>query len=234
MPVVSGAAIPNPSVALCRANPTTRISAKAVAPVAADWPMASPSEKLWSPSPTAVPSAMSWTDMPASSRRRRIRWANQTSDSSPNASERPNASSVDDEVRRSGRRRSWPPRGRPPRAPPPAPGCPRSGTGSRRQPPSSAGPASWSTGSGAGRRAGRGRSSAPAIAESRTVCSKDTLAPVGRGVGRRLYPSCADGASALVDGALGALPHGPPARPPSCWAPSPAGWNGSGIMRPGP
>ena len=86
---------------------STRISANAVSPMAADWPIASPSDRLCRPSPIAVPSAMSWVDSP-SARRRRTRLANQTSDSSPNAIESAKASEVDDEVGRSGRS----PRGR--------------------------------------------------------------------------------------------------------------------------
>ena len=49
-----GAAIPNPSVMLWRAKPITSTPAKATAPVAADWPIASPSDRLCMPSPVAI------------------------------------------------------------------------------------------------------------------------------------------------------------------------------------
>ena len=51
-----GAAMPNPSVTLWSAKPTTRTLAKATAPVAADWPIARPSERLWRPRPEAIAS----------------------------------------------------------------------------------------------------------------------------------------------------------------------------------
>ena len=46
--------MPNPSVALCRAKPMTRIVASPMAPVAALPPMARPSPKLCSPMPAAI------------------------------------------------------------------------------------------------------------------------------------------------------------------------------------
>src|ERR1700694_2032609 len=52
--VASGAAIPKPSVTLWSAKPMTSTTAKATAPVAADWPIASPSERLCRPSPVAI------------------------------------------------------------------------------------------------------------------------------------------------------------------------------------
>ena len=50
----SGATIPNPSVALCKANPTTSRTARGSSPAAAELPMARPSAKLWSPMPMAI------------------------------------------------------------------------------------------------------------------------------------------------------------------------------------
>src|SRR5450759_2092721 len=56
-PRLRGAPMAKPSVVVWSANPITSKSANVVAPVAADWPMASPSEKLCRPRPTAVPRA---------------------------------------------------------------------------------------------------------------------------------------------------------------------------------
>ena len=50
----SGAATPKPSVALCSANPTMSAAAMAVAPDAAEAPIARPSPKLCAPIPTAM------------------------------------------------------------------------------------------------------------------------------------------------------------------------------------
>jgi len=52
--MVIGAAMPKPSVMLCNPNPKTSTSAKAIAPVAADCPMANPSERLCRPRPVAI------------------------------------------------------------------------------------------------------------------------------------------------------------------------------------
>src|SRR3989442_12663417 len=52
--VARGAAMPKPSVTLWSAKPITSTSAKATAPLAADWPIASPSERLCRPSPVAI------------------------------------------------------------------------------------------------------------------------------------------------------------------------------------
>ena len=46
--------MPNPSVALCSANPITSSSASESPPPLAAWPIASPSEKLCSPMPVAM------------------------------------------------------------------------------------------------------------------------------------------------------------------------------------
>ena len=46
--------IPNPSVALWSPKPMMSSSARLISPLAADWPMARPSEKLCSPMPTAI------------------------------------------------------------------------------------------------------------------------------------------------------------------------------------
>ena len=46
--------MPKPSVMLCRAKPITSTTAKATAPVAADCPIANPSDRLCSPSPVAI------------------------------------------------------------------------------------------------------------------------------------------------------------------------------------
>jgi hypothetical protein len=51
---VSGAAIPNPSVALWAANPIMSIIARPKDPDAYDWPIASPSLKLCAPMPMAI------------------------------------------------------------------------------------------------------------------------------------------------------------------------------------
>jgi len=53
----SGATMPNPSVALWRANPMTSRVASATSSRAADCPIASPSAKLCRPMPTAMSSA---------------------------------------------------------------------------------------------------------------------------------------------------------------------------------
>src|SRR5262249_26648430 len=53
---VSGATMPNPSVALCAPNPITRSRARLSCPVAAEDPIASPSPKLCIPMPTAMSS----------------------------------------------------------------------------------------------------------------------------------------------------------------------------------
>src|SRR2546428_13328656 len=52
--VARGAAMPKPSVMLWSAKPITSTSAKATAPLAADWPIASPSDRLCRPSPVAI------------------------------------------------------------------------------------------------------------------------------------------------------------------------------------
>ena len=49
--------MPNPSVALWRPKPITSASARLSSPDAADCPIASPSEKLWSPIPVAMKTA---------------------------------------------------------------------------------------------------------------------------------------------------------------------------------
>ena len=46
--------MPKPSVTLCSAKPITSTSAKAIAPVAADCPIARPSDRLCRPSPVAI------------------------------------------------------------------------------------------------------------------------------------------------------------------------------------
>src|SRR5207245_9433353 len=52
--VVIGAAMPNPSVMLCSAKPTASTPVKAIAPMWADSPIASPSDRLCRPRPVAM------------------------------------------------------------------------------------------------------------------------------------------------------------------------------------
>ncbi len=49
-----GAAMPTPSVMLCRVNPSTRKVPRAVSPRANAAPIASPSPRLWSPIPREI------------------------------------------------------------------------------------------------------------------------------------------------------------------------------------
>ena len=53
----SGAQMPKPSVALWSAKPITSTIARLISSLAADWPIASPSEKLCRPMPVAMKTA---------------------------------------------------------------------------------------------------------------------------------------------------------------------------------
>ena len=64
--------MPKPSVALCSAKPTISVTARLAAPVAAAWPIARPSPKLWTPMPTAIRSERRWPSVMPSTQPRRL------------------------------------------------------------------------------------------------------------------------------------------------------------------